>query len=395
MSADTPKNPDIDMSDEYAALIPGAKQYPYKIHGFNINNALLGLKPNLVQLVKSNPSGYLGVVVLSNDFKDRGRAAGAIKAIMEAEGLGNHQVYPANPEHPVPDGREHFPLSMPWTNIIPNVTPDLRATALSREVLHGLYEEQHYCFYFIDLTFAQPPFLVLTYWKLADGTTPTDIKTALLEKFLSDPWVVDAAKDHTYLPNETQPQILFRAILEFATFRTFTYFLDGSNRTVWSIIIPPLSTDPAHTAALQRHLMESPGFSFDVGFFGTAVPWRGPKGDLMSCSVCHSIDHYRQDCTIITSDDYLLRRGTHPDLPAVWNTSSKLPTSLNDDMDTSDSAGPSNRMGAQFSGGRGRFNGGNDRRHGGFNGYRESGGSRGGRGFRNHGANSRSGGFLY
>ncbi|KAJ7611036.1 hypothetical protein B0H17DRAFT_1304769 [Mycena rosella] len=292
---------------------------------------------------------------------------------------------------------------MPWTNIIPNITPELRATALSREVMHGLYEEQYYCFYFIDLTFAQPPFLVLTYWKLADGTEPTDVRAALFQKFLSDPWVLDAAKDHTYLPNETKPEVLFRTILEVATFRTFSYFLDGTKRTVWSIVMLPLSTDPTYTAAFQRHLMESPGFSFDVGFFGSAVPWRGSKGDLMSCSVCHSVDHYRQDCTIITSDDYLLRRGTHPDLPTAWNASSKLPTSLNDEMDKiSDSAGPFNRMGAHVSGGRGRFHGANDRRQGGFNGYRETGGSRdwqpnsrGGRGFRSYGSNSRSGGFPY
>ncbi|KAJ6523285.1 hypothetical protein B0H10DRAFT_2249806 [Mycena sp. CBHHK59/15] len=268
MLENTPKNPDIDMSDEYAALIPGAKQYPYKVHGFNIDNVLLGLKPNLVQLVKNNPSNYLGVVVLSNDFKDRSRVAGAIKTIMEAEGLGSHQ---------------RFPLSMPWTNLIPNVTPELRPTALSREVMHGLYEEQHYCFYFIDITFTQPPFLVLTYWKLADGTEPADVKAALLDKFLSDAWVLDAAKDHTYLPNETKPEVLFRTILEFASFRTFDYFLD-------------------------------------------AFPWHSPNGRLMSCSVCHSVDHYCQECTITTSDDYLLRRGTHPDLPSAWNTSSKLST---------------------------------------------------------------------
>ncbi|KAJ6612053.1 hypothetical protein B0H10DRAFT_2223465 [Mycena sp. CBHHK59/15] len=327
MLENTPKNPDIDMSDEDAALIPGAKQYPYKVHGFNIDNVLLGLKPNLVQLVKNNPSNYLGVVVLSNDFKDRSRVAGAIKAIMEAEGLGSHQVYPANPEHPVPDGCERFPLSMAWTNLIRNVTPELRPTALSREVMHGLYEEQHYCFYFIDITFTQPPFLVLTYWKLADGTEPADVKAALLDKFLSDAWVLDAAKDdHTYLPNETKPEVLFRTILEFASFRTFDYFLDGAKCTVWSIVMPPLSTDPANMAALQRHLMESPGFSFDVRFFGTAFPWHSPNGRLMSCSVCHSVDHYCQECTITTSDDYLLRRGTHPDLPSAWNTSSKLST---------------------------------------------------------------------
>ncbi|KAJ7452278.1 hypothetical protein FB451DRAFT_1185864 [Mycena latifolia] len=274
--------------------------------------------------------------------------------------------------------------------------PELRTTALSREVLQGVYEEQDYCFYFIDLTFEQPPFLILTYWKLADGTEPAAVKAALLAKFLSDPWVVDAAKDHSYLPNETKPEILFRSILEFATFRTFDYSLDYTKRTVWSIIMPPLSTDPAHTAALQRHLMESPGFSFDVGFFGTAVPWRGPKGDLMSCSVCHSVDHYRYNCTIATSDAYLLRRGTHRDLPPEWNAASKLPTSLNDEMDTSDSPGPSNRTSAYRSGGR-------DRRQGGFNGYRDGGSGRdwqpdfrGGRGGpRNHGSNSRSGGYPY
>ncbi|KAJ7753340.1 hypothetical protein DFH07DRAFT_960183 [Mycena maculata] len=319
MADNIPKNPDIDMSDELRALIPGAKVYPYKVHGFNINNALLGHKPDLVKIVKANPSGFLAAVVLSNDFRDHGRASGAIKLIMEAEGLGRHHVYPATPASLAPDAHKRLPLSMPWTNIIPNVTPEFRATALSREVLHGVYEEQNYCFYFIDLTFEQPPFLVLTYWKLADGTEPAAVKAALLAKFLSDPWVVDTTSNHTYLPNETKPEVLFCTILEFATFRTFDYSLHGTKRTIWSIVMPPLSTDPTHTAALQCHLMESPAFSFNVGFWGTTVPWCGPNGDLMSCLVCHSVNHYRHNCTITTSDSYHFRRGIHGDLPPEWN----------------------------------------------------------------------------
>ncbi|KAJ7448829.1 hypothetical protein B0H11DRAFT_2282184 [Mycena galericulata] len=367
---------DIHMSDELGVLIPGAKQYPYKVHGFNnLDKALLGHKPDLINLVKTNPANFLGVVVLANDFKDRGRAAGAIRSIMEAEGLGRFEVYPATPEHPTPDGTdEPFPLPMPWTNIIPNVTPELREAALSRDFLQGLYEEREYCFYFIDLTFKQPPFLVLTYWGVADGTEAAAMKKALLAKFLADPRVVEVAKDHSYIPDESKPEILFRTILEFATYRTFDYNLHGLRRTVWSIVMPPLSTDPMHTTALQRHLME-PGFSFGVAFFGTAVPWRGPNGVLMSCSACHSIDHYRHNCTITNSETYLHRRGTHGDLPSEWNAASRLPTSLNDEMDTSDSPGPSNHMATSRGGGRGR-------KQGGFNTYREYGGNRGGRGHR-------------
>jgi hypothetical protein len=59
MPSNTPdnaqKNPDIDMSDEYASLIPGLKQFPYKVHGFNIDNALLGLNPKLAEMVKKSP----------------------------------------------------------------------------------------------------------------------------------------------------------------------------------------------------------------------------------------------------------------------------------------------------------------------------------------------------
>ncbi|KAJ7257308.1 hypothetical protein C8J57DRAFT_1648364 [Mycena rebaudengoi] len=309
---------------------------------------------------------------------------------MEADGLGSHQVYPATPEHPVPN--EGFPLPMPWTNIIPNVTPEFRAAALAREVMHGIYEEQYYTFYFIDLTFAQPPFIVLTYWKVADGADTGIIKAALIEKLLKDPVALDAAKEHDYLPNETKPDVLLRTIVELATFRPFTYFLQGSKRTVWSIIMPPLSTNPVHTAAFQRHLMESPAFFFDVEFLGTALPWRGPKGDLMSCSACHSIDHYRQDCPIINSDEYTLRRGIHLDLPSAWKATSKLPTSLTDEMDTSESVAPPSRMG--FSGyGRGRGGRGSDRTQGGFNSYREP--FRGGRGSRYHGSSSRAGGNPY
>ncbi|KAJ7700942.1 hypothetical protein B0H16DRAFT_1483721 [Mycena metata] len=101
---------------------------------------------------------------LTNNFKDCGRAARAIKVIIEAKGFGTQRVYPANPEDPPADRHKRFPFPVPWVNITSEVDPDLRTMALSRQVMYAFFEDQPYSFYFVDLTFAN------THFPAADGT---------------------------------------------------------------------------------------------------------------------------------------------------------------------------------------------------------------------------------
>ncbi|KAJ7605415.1 hypothetical protein FB45DRAFT_1042378 [Roridomyces roridus] len=313
-------------------VFAGPTVFPHVVHGFNFD-------PN-----------WLGVVVLSYCYTDRGQAPGAIQHICAAEGLGNFNVYPATPEIEQPAA---FPVPRPWLNCIPNVAQMTKASLMAKQVVHGIYEGDPYSFYFLNLAFPQPPFLVLSYGDIADSATELEVKDALITALVNDTFVTKLAHDdHGYVPNIADPLELFQAICGHAKYRRFTSYRSGASRTVWAITIPPISRDAESTAMLQKHLMD-PTFTFDVGFHGTAKPWRSLRNELMHCAECHSIEHYKQDCPILRSDAY--RRLHGHDADAAWNPISSLPNSLNDNMDAPEPATSFNNQRGGYRGGmRGR-----------------------------------------
>ncbi|KAJ7924827.1 hypothetical protein B0H13DRAFT_1178714 [Mycena leptocephala] len=148
--------------------------------------------------------------------------------------------------------------------------------------------------------------------KVSPTLPPTPkLRRISLKKILSDPFVLTMAdSDHSNVPNETKPDVIFKVLLEFAKIRKYNVIFKRNDapKIVFSIILPPLSTDASQTAYLEQHLMHTK-FAFDVRFQGTATPWRNFKGELMSCSECHSVAHYRNDCLIINSDSYKIHYG--------------------------------------------------------------------------------------
>ncbi|KAJ7643546.1 hypothetical protein FB45DRAFT_861167 [Roridomyces roridus] len=276
------RNPDIDMTDELGALFTaGAKEFPSLVHGWNLERALLGHKSMVVTAVKSDPTRCLGAVVLTGDYRNRGRAGGAIQSIIEATGFGKVTVWAALPETNIDIPGK--PLGPPLVNIIASVTPEFKKAALAKGVLHGNYDEELYTFYFIDLAFTQPPFLVLTYQNISDTADADDVKKALLSALVTDPFVLELAKaDHSYMPNETKCEVLFKAITEHTNFRRLTSSMGGTRCSIWAITCPPLSTKPEQTVALRRHLMD-PGFTLQVGFHGT-----GNHGATTRVNSCHA-----------------------------------------------------------------------------------------------------------
>lgn len=250
---------------------------------------------------------------------------------------------------------------MPWGHFIPDCSSEIKKTALANPVLHGVFDGQLYTIYFIDPTPEHPPFLILTYNGLSELTTDVEIKSALLMKLLSDPFVINMANsDHSNVANETKPEVIFKVLIHFAKIRKCAVKRRGVMTTAFSVILPPLSTDASQTADLQQHLMRS-DFSFDVPFQGTATPWRNAKGDLMSCPECHSVAHYRDDCIIANSDAYKDHYGQNAGNDAAWYA-------LNEERNSQSS---SNLNAAYRGGGRGRVHVGYNRgysRGGGFSG---------------------------
>ncbi|KAJ6563203.1 hypothetical protein B0H10DRAFT_2115798 [Mycena sp. CBHHK59/15] len=327
--ADAHKNPDIDMTDEghkFESALAGPKEDNRPVLGWSLENALKCLRPDIVEAVKKNPGSFLIAVILASEFKDRAGAPEIIQQISLQNGLNFPKVFSAIP---IGANDNKFPLPMPWGHFIPDCSSDTKAVALANPVIHGTVNECLYTIYFIDPTPEHPPFLILTYHGLSSLTTEDEIKSAFLTALLSDPFVVNTAHaDHSYVPNEPKPEMIFRILVEFAKIRKCAVSSkpNSAPTTAFSIILPPLSTDASQTAVLERHLMR-PEFAFNIPLQGTATPWRNSRSLLMSCTECHSVAHYKDDCLITNSDSYKAHYG-HTTTDAAWYA-------LNDDGSSS------------------------------------------------------------
>ncbi|KAJ7501099.1 hypothetical protein B0H11DRAFT_1993623, partial [Mycena galericulata] len=325
---DVHKNPDIDMTDEsskYEGLLAGPKEDTRIVLGWTLDEALKLQPPEVVDAVKADPESFLVAVLLSSSFRDRVRAPAIIKEIALNHGFDFPRVFGT-----ITTGQGvKLPLPQPWGHFIPDCSPNTKKAALANPVMHGCIDEEFYTLYFIDPTTKQPPFLVLTYSGVSTLATETNLKEALLSKLRSDPFVTTMANaDHSYVPNETKPEIILEILFHFAKIRKFNVTSNPSTEptTAFSIILPPLSTDAAQTAELQQFLMHKTAFSFIVPFHGIATPWRNGKRILMACSECHSVAHYKDDCLILNSDSYKEFYGQNSNAGAAWHA-------LNDERD--------------------------------------------------------------
>ncbi|KAJ6560692.1 hypothetical protein B0H10DRAFT_1966892 [Mycena sp. CBHHK59/15] len=333
---------------KFESALAGPKEDNRPVLGWSLENALKCLRPDIVEAVKKNPGAqrysrpfhrltpdftrsFLIAVILASEFKDRAGAPEIIQQISLQNGLNFPKVFSAIP---IGANDNKFPLPMPWGHFIPDCSSDTKAVALANPVIHGTVNECLYTIYFIDPTPEHPPFLILTYHGLSSLTTEDEIKSAFLTALLSDPFVVNTAHaDHSYVPNEPKPEMIFRILVEFAKIRKCAVSSkpNSAPTTAFSIILPPLSTDTSQTAVLERHLMR-PEFAFNIPLQGTATPWRNSRSLLMSCTECHSVAHYKDDCLITNSDSYKAHYG-HTTTDSAWYA-------LNDDGSSSSTSSP-------------------------------------------------------
>ncbi|KAJ7488775.1 hypothetical protein B0H11DRAFT_2012730 [Mycena galericulata] len=316
---DIHKNPDIHMAEEphkFETLLAGPKEDNRPVLGWTLKGALRDQRSEVVEAVKADPNSFLIAVITASGFKDRARGPAIVQHVALQNGLNFPRVFPAMP---IGKSNNDFPpLPGPYAHFIPHCTPDTKKTALAKPVIYGVLDEELYTIYFINPTPEHLPFLILTYKGLFDLTTEPEIKSALITKLLSDPFVVTMANsDHTNVANETQPSIIFKVLVEFAKIRKYAVRVNQTKTTAFSIILPPLSTDASQTAILESHLMNC-DFAFDVPFQGTATPWRNSKGELMACPECHSVAHYRGHCIIVNSDEYKNHYGQNSATDSSW-----------------------------------------------------------------------------
>ncbi|KAJ6595331.1 hypothetical protein B0H10DRAFT_2232903 [Mycena sp. CBHHK59/15] len=289
------------MTDEgrkFESALAGPKEDNRPVLGWSLENALKCLRPDIVEAVKKNPGSFLIAVILASEFKDRAGAPEIIQQISLQNGLNFPKVFSAIP---IGANDNKFPLPMPWGHFIPDCSSDTKAVALANPVIHGTVNECLYTIYFIDPTPEHPPFLILTYHGLSSLTTEDEIKSAFLTALLSDPFVVNTAHaDHSYVPNEPKPEMIFRILVEFAKIRKCAVSSkpNSAPTTAFSIILP--RCQPTHPR--QQSLNDT---SCD------------PNSRSISLSRCHSVAHYKDDCLITNSDSYKAHYG-HTTTDSAW-----------------------------------------------------------------------------
>ncbi|KAJ7922355.1 hypothetical protein B0H13DRAFT_1983535 [Mycena leptocephala] len=228
---------------------------------------------------------------------------------------------------------------MPWTNIIFNCSDAFKAAVLERGVFHATHNEVPISFYCLEVRLP-PPRIYLTYTGLVDFATLVEILDALYPALLADADLVEMVMaKHENIPGNHTPAFILAVALHFAHITTCTVrkrvgrYNYSHPITAHRISIPPISNDEDVNARIQSHLM-SPAFSFIVPLRGVTIPWLGPDANfpqLMSCSECHGVDHYNEECPIFHSPAYRRAHG----IPEPNANSSHVPNSLTLDIATS------------------------------------------------------------
>ncbi|KAJ6591380.1 hypothetical protein B0H10DRAFT_1960814 [Mycena sp. CBHHK59/15] len=270
-------------------------------------------------------------MILTSDFQDRSHGPGAIKATLVASQIpdaNDIDVYPPTLKEDVPAAQGP---SMPWTNIMFNCSDTFKAAVLERGVFHATHNEVPISFYCLEVRLP-PPRIYLTYTGLVDFVTLIEIFDTLYPALLADTDIVDVVKvKHENIPGNHTPAIILAVALHFAHITTCTIrkrvgrYNYSHPITAHRISIPPISNNEDVNTRIQSHLM-LPTFSF-------TVPLRASQslGWLMSCSECHGIDHYNEECPIMHSPAYRHAHG----IPEPNANSSHVPNSLTLDITTS------------------------------------------------------------
>ncbi|KAJ7652483.1 hypothetical protein DFH06DRAFT_1206215 [Mycena polygramma] len=341
-----PDSPSITMADEqmepidYDSHLLAPHSDNTLVKGWSARLIAMNHRDEVVKVLEEQPDKCLAAVILTSDFHDRSSGPSAIKAVLMASQIPGAQdidVFPPIPKEEVPAIRGP---SMPWTNIVFNCSDEFKAAVLGHGAFYAAHNDVPISFYFLDVR-PPSPRIYLTYTGLVDFATVINILDGLYAALLADADFCEMVRaNHENIPNNDTPSFILGVALHFAHISTCTVrkrlgrFNYSPPITAHRISIPPISSDEAVNARLQARLM-SPAFSFAVPLRGVAVPWLGPDPNfpqLMSCSECHSVDHYNDECPMTHCTAY--RRAHNLPEPDT-SSSSYVPNSLT--LDTSGS----------------------------------------------------------
>ncbi|KAF8192260.1 hypothetical protein K438DRAFT_2135445 [Mycena galopus ATCC 62051] len=294
-------NPDRAIKD----YLVGPTESNPVVHGWSTDSVLFNHLDENIEKVMNKPLSTLAAVIVTRDRpSDRAAGADAIADALNELKLIRKEDFVVIP--PTPKAGDPNAPILPHTNIIICNSAELKDKVTndpSKAVIHTTRKDgsDGFTFYLIP-AFSQPSWYIGTYVGLSDRITRVEFISALFEKLIGDRAVIKMVlENHDRVPEAHDIPLTIRVWAPGRQGRA------PEKQNAVRLYMPSPSLDIAAMKAFKDHLT-SPAFSFVVDCRGRATPFqpsRGGRPRPMECNECLGLDHYKDDCPIITAPEFL------------------------------------------------------------------------------------------
>ncbi|KAJ7735621.1 hypothetical protein DFH07DRAFT_967085 [Mycena maculata] len=292
----------------------GPKTNILPVHGWTSSSILFNHLDENVDKIKGKPMSSMVAIIIAHDRPaDRAMGADAIADAIVDVGLAaadEFTVVPATPKEGDPD----TPI-LPHTDPSPHQPRDKIAADPDKAIIHTRRKDESdgFTFYLLP-AFPDHSWYIGTYVGLSDRLTRAEFLSALFEKLAADREVIKFIQQHhDRMPEVPDIPLAVRIMLEYAEVKACRVWMPARRGPVAQrqnavrLYMPPPSLDDEAIKA-WKELLTSPSFTFLVDCRGRATPFkpaRASRARPMECTECMGLDHYKDECPIVTSAGYL------------------------------------------------------------------------------------------
>ncbi|KAJ7497839.1 hypothetical protein B0H11DRAFT_1999512 [Mycena galericulata] len=318
MDTDQDANSNIDSAypGDPKDYLVGPKNNVLPVHGWTNASVLFNHLDENVNKVVNKPMSSLAAVIIGRDRPaDRATGADAIADAIINVGLATPQEFTVIPSTPK-DGDPDAPI-LPHTNLVLCNSSQLKDKIVAdptKAIVHTRRKDESDGFtFYLFPAFPDPSWYIGTYVGLSDRLTQTEFISALFDKLIADPEVIRLIQEHhDRVPEAHDIPFVVRVLLQYAEVKACQVWMptrrgpSAQRQNAVRLYMPPPSLKDDAIKAWKDHLM-SPSFTFVVDCRGRASPFnpmRTGRSRPMECTECLGLDHYKEECPIVTSADF-------------------------------------------------------------------------------------------
>ncbi|KAJ6487045.1 hypothetical protein C8R45DRAFT_996789 [Mycena sanguinolenta] len=304
-------------------------------HGWTSESVLFNHLDENIEKVMAKPELFFppeltAVAVIISRDRPINRAAGAdtIADTLDELKIANKDefvVIPATPKA----GDPTAPI-LPHINIIICDSVELVEKLTkdnTKAVIHTQRKDGSDGFsFYIFPAVPEPSWYIGCFVGLSDRITRNEFISSLFDKLISDRTVIRMIQEHhDRVPDARDIPFVVRVLLEYTEIKVCQVYVPGrqgrapERQNAIRLYMPTPSLEPAAVKDFKDYLT-SPTFSFVVDCRGRGTVFRGTRGGRprpMECAECLGIDHYKEDCPIATSPEFLAVHLTEAELDST------------------------------------------------------------------------------